>query len=35
MKDPEELKDVKAESFIIVEYPSQKIIVNHKASVVS
>jgi D-alanyl-D-alanine carboxypeptidase len=31
MKDPDELKDVKADSYIIVEYPSQRIIVSHRS----
>ena len=33
MKDPEELRDVRAESYIIVEYPSQRIIVSHRSVV--
>lgn len=31
MKDPEELREVKSESFIIVELPSQRVIVSHRS----
>lgn len=33
VKDPEELRDVKSESFIIVELPTQRIIVAHRSVV--
>ena len=31
MKDPEELKEVKSESFIIVEMPTQRVILSHRS----
>lgn len=33
MKDPEELKEVKSESFIIVEMPTQRVILSHRSLV--
>jgi len=33
MKDAEELKDVKSDSFIIVEYPTERIIVSHRSAI--
>lgn len=33
MKDPEELKEVKSESFIVLEYPSERIVVSNRAVV--
>jgi len=33
VKDPEELREVKSESFIIVEMPSQRVIISHRSRV--
>jgi hypothetical protein len=32
-KDPEELKEIKSESYILIEYPSERIIVSNRAAV--